>query len=310
MSSRIAALILLLMVLTGCGRAPSKPTDNSTLQGIATESFLADIARNISGERIVFSSLIPPGMDPHAFEPVPSDIVNVSQSVILVQNGAGLETWLMPILENASGERLIVEASRGLTGRDPSPAESNLVEKPGGLDPHFWLDPNLVVTYVENIREGLIQVDPAGAYEYNTRADGYIAELVVLDSWIKTRVEEIPAEERLLVTNHETLGYFADHYGFTVIGTIIPATTSGITPGARELAELEDRILATGVKAIFVETEGNIDLASQIGRDTGVRVITGLFTHSLSGPDGPAPTYIDMMKHNVNLIVNSLAGNE
>ncbi len=309
-SRKVALTLFFMMVLTGCIGARSKPVVNSVREGVATESFLADIAGNISGERIIFSSLIPPGMDPHAFEPVPSDIVKVSLSIILVQNGAGLETWLMPILENASGERLIVEASRGLTGRDPSPGETNLVEKPGGLDPHFWLDPNLVVTYVENISNGLIQVDPAGANEYNTRADGYIAELAALDIWIKNRVEEIPPEERLLVTNHETLGYFADRYGFTVIGTIIPATTSGVTPGARELAELEDRIRATGVKAIFVETESNIDLASQIGRDTGVRVITGLFTHSLSGPDGPAPTYIDMMKHNVNLIVNSLAGNE
>jgi ABC-type Zn uptake system ZnuABC Zn-binding protein ZnuA len=302
----VSLAIVILMVFSSCGTVTPGSVTGSSMQGIATLSFLADIAGAISGERISFSSLIPPGTDPHVFEAVPSDIVILSRSIILVQNGAGLEAWLVPLLKNASGQRLVVNASAGLESRNSSQGEADLDNLSGGLDPHFWLDPNLVITYVKNIRDGLIEVDPSGESAYKTLADEYITELESLDGWIKSRVAEIPAEDRLLVTNHETLGYFADRYGFTVIGTIIPGTSSGVTPGARELAELEDKIRATGVEAIFVEIESNNDLAEQIGRDTGVKVVTGLYTHSLSDANGPAPTYLQMMKHNVNLIVDSL----
>jgi ABC-type Zn uptake system ZnuABC Zn-binding protein ZnuA len=305
-------LVLLAMLLAlgcgACGTVSQPPANGSQLLGVAAESFLADIARNIAGDRIAFTSLIPAGMDPHAFEPVPSDIVKVSQSRILIENGAGLESWLQPILDNANGQRLIVDASAGLTGRPPSPGETSQEKSATGIDPHFWLDPRLVINYVKNIRDGLIQVDPAGASSYNSRADAYIAQLEDLDRWIQSRVAEIPPEKRRLVTNHETLGYFADRYGFTVIGSIIPGTSTGISPTARDIAALEEKIKSTGSGAIFIESGSNLDLATQIARETGVKVVTGLFTHSLSDVNGSAPTYIDMMRNNVNLIVNALKG--
>ncbi len=309
--TRILVLLSAFLVLgcTACGSTTRSPSNELPLQGVATESFLADIARNIAGDRIAFTSIIPAGMDPHAFEPVPSDIVKVSRSQILVENGAGLETWLQPILDNANGERFVVDASTGLTSRAPSPDKAGQDESVSGMDPHFWLDPVLVISYVANIREGLIQVDPAGASGYKSRADAYIAQLEDLDRWIQSRVAEVPPEKRLLVTNHETLGYFADRYGFKVIGSIIPGTSTGISPGAKDIAALEEKIKTTGAAAIFIEMGSNLDLATQIGRETGVKVITDLYTHSLSDENGPAPTYIDMMKHNVNLIVNALKGN-
>jgi|WetSurMetagenome_2_1015567.scaffolds.fasta_scaffold07145_3 ABC-type Zn uptake system ZnuABC Zn-binding protein ZnuA len=298
----------LVFLASACTPKSQQPAEPPGLRGIATESFLADIAANVAGDRVHFSSLIPPGVDPHAFEPVPSDIFRVSQSQILIENGAGLETWLLPILENASGDRTIVQASQGLTGRNPSPGEVDLGDPAAGIDPHFWLDPLLVVTYVENIRAGLTQIDPVGADGYTARAAAYTAQLKELDLWIHSRVAEIPPEKRLLVTNHETLGYFADRYGFSVIGTIIPGTSTDVAPGAKDLASLEERIRATGAPALFVESGSNLDLAMQIGRDTDVRVVSDLYTHALSSENGPAPTYIEMMKHNVNLIVDALKG--
>jgi ABC-type Zn uptake system ZnuABC Zn-binding protein ZnuA len=298
----------LLLLASACTPKSQQSAVQPGLKGIATESFLGDIAANVAGDRVHFSSLIPPGVDPHAFEPVPSDIIRVSQSQILIENGAGLETWLLPILENASGDRTIVQASQGLTGRKPSPGEAGLGDPAVGIDPHFWLDPLLVVTYVENIRAGLTQMDPAGEDGYKARAAAYTTQLKELDQWIQSRVAEIPPEKRLLVSNHETLGYFADRYGFTVIGTIIPGTSTSVAPGARDLASLEERIRATGARAIFIESGSNLDLAMQIGRDTDVRVVSDLYTHALSNENGPAPTYIEMMKHNVNLIVDALKG--
>lgn len=300
--------LLCLLLATGCRTEPLPPESNQSPKGIATESFLADIAQNIAGDKITFTSLIPVGVDPHAFEPVPSDVVNVTESEILVENGAGLEDWLRPILDNAQGKRLKVTASEGLTSRTPSFSEQGLIDTPDSVDPHFWLDPHLVITYVKNIRDGLIKVDPAGADGFNTRAEAYISQLNELDLWIKSRVAEIPPENRLLVTNHETLGYFADRYGFTIIGSIIPGTSTGISPGAGDIAALEEKIHATSAKAIFIEIGSNLDLASQISSDTGINVVTDLYTHSLSDRNGPAPTYIEMMKNNVNKIVNALKG--
>jgi ABC-type Zn uptake system ZnuABC Zn-binding protein ZnuA len=300
--------LLFLLLATGCRTEPLPQESNQPPTGIATESFLADIAQNIAGDKITFSSLIPVGIDPHAFEPVPSDVVKVTESEILVENGAGLEEWLRPILDNAQGKRLEVTASEGLASRKPTISEQGLIDTPGDVDPHFWLDPLLVITYVKNIRDGLIKVDPDGADGFNARAETYIFQLNELDLWIKSRVAEIPPGERLLVTNHETLGYFADRYGFSIIGSIIPGTTTGISPGAGDIAALEEKIHATGAKAIFVETGSNLDLASQISSDTGINVVTDLYTHSLSDRNGPASTYIEMMKNNVNKIVNALKG--
>jgi ABC-type Zn uptake system ZnuABC Zn-binding protein ZnuA len=173
-------------------------------------------------------------------------------------------------------------------------------------DPHFWLDPLNVVKYVENIRDGLIAADPEGQEAYIQNAAAYINQLNELDSWIKQQVSLIPEEHRLIVTNHESFGYFADRYGFRVIGTIIPSVSTGATPSAQQLARLVDHIQKTRAKAIFLETGANPQLAQQVASETGVKVITSLFSHSLTSSDGAAPTYIEMMHYNVRAIVEAL----
>jgi ABC-type Zn uptake system ZnuABC Zn-binding protein ZnuA len=169
----------------------------------------------------------------------------------------------------------------------------------------MWLDPNNVILYVENIREGLTHFDPDGAMIYRSNADAYVAELKNLDAWIVEQVNQIPAEKRLLVTNHEAMGYFADRYGFTVVGTAIESFSSDASPSAKQLAALIDQIKASNVTAIFLDTSDNTTLAQQIAEETGVRVATDLHLESLT--DGaPAGTYIDMMKYNVTQIVDAL----
>jgi ABC-type Zn uptake system ZnuABC Zn-binding protein ZnuA len=216
-------------------------------------------------------------------------------------NGANLEAFLDPILQNAGiKQQLIIKASQGLTPHPNPPGDNS------GGDPHFWLDPNNVIKYVENIRDGLSKVDPAGASSYAANAARYILRIQALDSWIVSQVQIVPQQRRLLVTNHDSLGYFAARYGFSVVGAIIPSISSGAAPSAQELAALITSIRSTGTPAIFLETGTNTQLADQIASETGIKVITGLYLHSLSAADGPAPTYIDMMKHDVIAIVEAL----
>ena len=169
----------------------------------------------------------------------------------------------------------------------------------------MWLDPNLVVTYVENIRDGLIQVDPEGAEIYKSNADAYIAQLKDLDAWIVEQVNTVPAERRLLVTNHEAVGYFAERYGFEVAGSVIPSFSSNAAPSAQEMASLIDEIKKLNAPAIFLDTADNNTLAQQIADETGVMIVDDLHLESLT-EGAPAATYIDMMKYNVSRIVEAL----
>jgi ABC-type Zn uptake system ZnuABC Zn-binding protein ZnuA len=151
----------------------------------------------------------------------------------------------------------------------------------------------------------LIAADPEGTGVYKANADEYIAQLKELDGWIKSQVETIPSDKRLFVTNHENLGYFADRYGFSLIGAVIPSQSSEASPSAQEMAALVEQIRANHAAAIFLDAMDNPSLAEQIAREAGVRVITGLHLESLTAADGPAPTYIDMMKYNTDLIVKN-----
>ena len=155
------------------------------------------------------------------------------------------------------------------------------------------------VNYVDQIRDGLIQADPAGKDIYTRNADAYIVKLQALDQWVKNQVSQLPVEKRLLVTNHDALGYFAKAYDFKVVGAIIPSVTTDASPSAQQLAGLIDTIKRSGAPAIFLDIGENQNLAQQIASETGVKVITDLYVESTSGPNGPAPTYIDMIKHDI-----------
>jgi ABC-type Zn uptake system ZnuABC Zn-binding protein ZnuA len=297
---------ILLILLASCVVASPTPSATPSLtptqtpglpRVLAIESFLADIAQNVAGDRLTVETLLPLGVDPHAYQPTPRDVAKVADSDILIVNGAGIESYLDSLLANAGGQRLVITASAGLTPR-PDPQG----EHPEG-DPHFWLDPNNVIAYVENIRNDLSQVDPDGASVYAANAAAYIEQLKALDQWITQQVATVQPARRLLVTNHESLGYFADRYGFTVVGAVIPSVSTDASPTAQQMAALIEQIKASGAPAIFLETGANPQLAQQIAAETGVKVVTDLYTHSLSAPDGPAPTYIDMMKYNVSQIV-------
>ena len=212
------------------------------------------------------------------------------------------------MLKNAGGQRTVIEAAAGLTQREPKAdehAEEHEDEHGHEGDPHFWLDPNNSIKYVENIRDGLSKADPAGAATYAANAAVYITKLNELDRWIADRVKAVPEANRKLVTNHESFGYFADRYGFKIIGTVMPSVSTGSAPSAQQLAQLIDHIKSTEAKAIFLET-GTNPLAEQVAREAGVTAVTELYSHSITEAGGAAPTYLDMMKFNTDAIVTAL----
>lgn len=308
--SFIHALCLCLCagLLVACATTPATPAP-AGLRVVAVETFLTDIAQNVAGNALQVEALMPLGVDPHSFEPTPRDMARVADCQVLILNGAGLEETLQRLLGNVGGQRLIIEASAGLVSRQTQAGEQSpdtAGHAHDEIDPHFWLDPNNVLRYVENIRDGLSRADPAHASAYAANAETYSANLKELDQWVRQQIETIPPARRLLVTNHESLGYFADRYGLRVVGTIVPSVSVGASPSAQQVAALIDQIKATGAPAIFLETGNNPQLAEQIAAETGARVVTTLYSHSITAADGPAPTYLDLIRFNTTAIVDAL----
>ncbi len=272
---------------------------------VATTSFLRDIAQNVAGTQFRVGELIPIGVDPHEWQPTPADLVTVVGSDLLIVNGGGLEGTLLQQLRNAGGKERVVVAAQGLKPRTPKPGE------PGHgqalvVDPHWWLDPVDVITYVTNIRDAFVAADPAHTAAYRANAAAYIVKLKALDAWIKTQIATIPPANRVLVMNHLSHGYYADRYGLRVAGAVIPSVSTGETVSAQQMAGLVKTIEAQHVKAVFVELDENPGLADQIAAEAHVKVVTDLLDHSLSTASGPAPDYLAMMRYDTQVIVNGL----
>lgn len=304
--NRLAPVLILSLLISACGVTSASPSPEVDVQSqpapalrvLASTTILADIAQNIAGDRLAIGSILPPGADPHSYQYTPKDVVVVAGSELLILfDNENYEIFLEPLLYSADGDIEFVHSTVGVSKRVDFAM--------GGMDPHVWLDPNNIVICIENIREGLTHFDPDGTAEFQTNADAYAGKLNELDAWIVKEVDQIPAEKRLLVTNHEALGYFAERYGFTVVGTVVESFSSDASPSAQQMADLIDQIKATGAPALFLDASDNPTLAEQIAVETGVTVVTDLHLESLTdGP--PAATYLDMMKHNVTRIVNAL----
>ncbi len=283
------------------------------LRVVATTSIVADVVAQVGGEQIDLTRLMPLGADPHAFEPTPRDAAAIADAHVVFVNGAGLETFIDSLLESA-GDVPLVPVSAGIEllpfEVDPHHGEDEHHDDDGHHhegegDPHLWFDPNNVLVWVHNIEETLSALDPQHAGAYHENAEGYEAELEGLDGWIRQEVARIPEGNRVLVTDHASLTYFADRYGFRQVGAVIPATTTLAESSARELAALQEAIGEYDVPAIFVGRTVNPRLAEQVAADTGVRLVS-IYTGSLSEPEGSAPTYLDFMRYNVAAIVEGL----
>jgi len=278
------------------------------LSVVATTSILADVVGRIGGDEIELLSLIPIGVDPHAFEPTPRDAQALAEADVVLINGFGLEAFLEDLIRQAGGSAPVVSASLGiapLAFEGEEHEEEEGAHEEHGADPHTWLDPNNVAHWTERIEAALSALDPKRAEVFASNGEAYRAELATLDGEIRDLVSRIPPENRKMVTDHDELGYFAEAYGFTVVGTVIPGASSLAEPSAGQLADLLDLVKAQQVPAMFVSSVVNPALVETFAADAGIRVAT-LYAHSLTAPDGPAPSYLELMRYNAETIAAAL----
>ena len=310
---RLLTLVLLLTP-TACGRSPAVPEPSAQatppgpvqlapgqkLQVVATTNLVGDVVARVGGDRIHLTTLIGWGVDPHSYVPSPRDTAAVYDAHLLFANGAGLEVFLAEMLANAGGSAVRVSLSDGLALRPLSDQHQG----EGGDDPHVWFDVHNVVRWVAAVEQSLTTLDPANAAAYHANAEAYTRELEALDAWIVQEVATIPEANRKLVINHPVLGYFAARYGLQQLGAVYPLNPSA-EPSAQDLAALEKRVGQLGVPAVFAENTVSAKLAEQVSRDTRVRLVL-LYTDSLGGPGTGAETYLDLMRYDVQVMVEAL----
>jgi ABC-type Zn uptake system ZnuABC Zn-binding protein ZnuA len=292
----LTAVVALATAVAACGGGTDPHASGSdTLRVVATTTVFADIVRNVSGDRASVSSIIPPGVGPEDYEPKPDDAKQLAGADLIVSNGVGLDDFLDKLLQ-ASGEE---RATRLVLG-DGIPT----ITVDGEANPHFWLDPSLVAThYVPAIAAALTRLDPAGSATYAANAAAYTTQLQTLDDADKAALAQIPPANRKLVTFHDAFPYFAAHYGFELIGVILPNV--GQEPSASQLAALVDKVKAAHVKAVFSEAQFNPELAHTLAQEAGITsVVTTLYNDTVGPP--PDDTYLKMMAWNVDQIVRSL----
>lgn len=270
---------------------------------VASTTQVADMARNIAGDRCVVTCLLGPGVNPHVYQPVPGDSRLVEAADLCLQNGLHLEgkNW-METLARDNGNKPLITCTDGVQPLDLE-YEGQTVR-----DPHAWFDPRNAAMYVNNILAGLISIDPSGAPDYQARADLYLRQLRVLDSWLELQAGRIPAERRILVTSHDAFNYFAARYGFKVRSPIGWSTGTeiggGMTPERRKTVVAS--IQNFNIPAIFVETSVNPKMIQQIAEEARVKVGGELYSDAMGAAGTAGESYIGMMRENMLIVVSGL----
>ncbi len=307
---------LLVAFVAGCGGAGGASDGGSgeRVQVAATISVVQDLVEQVGGDRVETFSIVPVGGSPETFQPSPRDAGRISESQVVFENGLGLDAWVEDLIESAGNEeQTVVELSEGLEPIEGGEHEEEheAEEEPGAGDehehaegnPHLWLDVANAEHYVERIRDTLVEVDPEGAEEYETNAEEYLAELEELDGYIRERTGDIPEERRKLVTFHDAFPYFAEAYGFELVGVVLENPEA--EPGSREVAEVVRTIEEEEVPVVFTEPQFNAGLADTIAGEAGVEV-RELYTDTLID-DEAGDTYEAMMRTNIDRISEALS---
>jgi ABC-type Zn uptake system ZnuABC Zn-binding protein ZnuA len=271
------------------------------LRVIATTNIVADIVSQVGGDSIELTALLPLGADPHTYTTSPQDMVAVTDAHLIFANGVNLEAEFLPELIQHS-EVPVIYVSQGIELRALGEDETREHEN---ADPHTWTTPTNAIVFVHNIEHALSAADPANAETYMANAEKYEVELERFDEWIEEQISTIPVNNRKLITDHDTFGYYTDRYGLEQIGAVIPGFSTASEPSAQELAALEDMIREYGVRAVFVGTTVNPSLAQQVVEDTGIQLIN-LYTGSLGPAGSGVETYLDYIRHNTTAIVEGL----
>ena len=279
------------------------------------------MVERIGGDRISVTTLVGADGDAHVYQPTPADARAVSQGDILVFNGLAFEGWLDRLVEASGFDGVRVVATDGvrlISLEDDDDHHDDHAEKDdhdkddhadghdhGAFDPHAWQNPANAVVYVDNITAALSKADPANASTYYGNRAAYVAEIEALDADIRKTVEGLPEDRRTIVTAHDAFGYFAETYGLRFVAPSGISTES--EPSAADVAALIRQIREEGITAVFVESITDRRMLEQIADETGASIGGTLYSDALSGPDEPASTYLDMMRHNVETLAKALS---
>ncbi len=285
----LAAMALMASVLLTACQEEEEAEDGETprVNVVVSLAIFADFARQVGGDRVDVSTLVPAGADPHTYEPGPSRVAKLTKADLVIVNGLGLEAALEDVVEeNTSSSAILVELAEGLP----------VIDK----NPHLWLDVRNAIAYVEHIRDALAEIDLAGAGTYRANADDYLAELRTLDEEVAAAIDSIPPERRKLVTFHDAFPYLARRYGLEMVAVVV--ASPGKEPSAKDVANLVDAIAAEDVPAVFKEPQLNARILELAADDAGVEVCT---LHS-AALDKKVNTYVKLMRFNAKELTRCL----
>jgi zinc/manganese transport system substrate-binding protein len=285
-----SALICFMLALIA---SPSSAADR--LNVVASFSILGDFARQVGGDKVEVTALVGPDSDVHVYTPTPHDARDVGAARLLIINGLGLQGWMPRLLQASGGKAQIVTASQGITPR----------QRGADVDPHAWQSVKNAMIYVRNIRAALVAVDPADAEAFKANAERYLTQLDALDHEVHMAIDKIPSERRKVISTHDAFGYFAADYGIQFIAPLGVSTET--EPSARDVAGIIDQVKRTQIPAVFLENFNDDRLIGRIAAETGAQVGGTLYSDALSDENGPAPTYIDMVRHNIKALTSALA---
>jgi zinc/manganese transport system substrate-binding protein len=264
------------------------------IQIVASFSILGDFARNVGSDRVNVTTLVGPNSDVHVYTPAPADAKKIADAKLVIINGLGLEGWLPRLVQSSGSKAAIVVTTNGIAPRKLG----------SDADPHAWQSVVNAKIYVANIRDALIAADQAGAPAYRANADAYLAKLDTLDREVREAVAQIAEARRKVISTHDAFGYFAAAYGIAFIAPQGVSTES--EPSARDIAAIITQIRTVKIPAVFLENISDPRLMRRISAETGARIGGTLVSDSLTGENGDAPTYIDMVRHNIKALTSAL----
>jgi zinc/manganese transport system substrate-binding protein len=292
---RIIILAGSLAALVTAGPSVAQENAPARLKVLATFSILGDFVRNVGGDRVEVATLVGPDSDAHVYAPAPADAKKVADAKVLVTNGLGYEGWMSRLLKASGTKAPVVVATKGIKERKARDSHGH-----GEADPHSWQSVANAKVYVTNIRDALIAADPAGKAAYEVNAAAYIAKLDTLDQEVKAAVAAIPAERRKIITTHDAFGYFEQAYGVAFIAP--QGVSTEAEPSARDIARIITQVKKQKIPAVFLENVTDPRLMERIAKETGARVGGKLYSDALTGENGDAPGYIELMRHNLKTL--------
>ncbi|MCP4621531.1 MAG: metal ABC transporter substrate-binding protein [Bradyrhizobium sp.] len=281
----LACLVLIASALPVCAEP---------LKVVASFSILGDLVRNVGGDRVEVSTLVGPNSDSHVYSPTPADAKKVADARLIVVNGLGFEGWLPRLVQSSGSKAKIVTASDGIT---PLRVGSS-------ADPHAWQSVNNAKIYATNISRALSAADPAAAEQFKANTQAYLTRLDALDREVREAVAKLPPDRRKVISTHSAFRYFAAAYGIEFIAPLGVSTES--EPSARDIAKIITQIKQAKIPAVFLENVTDPRLVQRISAETGAKVGGTLYSDGLTGEKGDAPTYIDMVRHNIKALTSAL----